>query len=115
LGCTLCLWVRSTPRPPREAAILANAASLIIAHNHPSGDPMPSRADHEMLRRLATAGAPRHLGPRLHHRGHGRCLPERAGSRLHAKDVRVSIDADSRIARAISYSFAILEFAPGFV
>jgi len=31
---------------------------------------------------------------------------------LHAKDVRVSIDADSRIARAIRYSFAIAEFAP---
>ena len=45
------------PREVFKAAILANAASLIIAHNHPSGDPMPSRADHEMLRRLAKAGA----------------------------------------------------------
>jgi DNA repair protein RadC len=50
----------SAPVHPREvfnAAILANAANLIIAHNHPSGDPTPSRADHEMLRRLAGAGA----------------------------------------------------------
>ena len=37
---------------------------------------------------------------------------ERAGSRLHAKDVRAGIDADSPIARAIRYSFAIAEFAP---
>ncbi len=50
----------SAPVHPREvfkAAILANAAGLIIAHNHPSGDPTPSRADHQILRRLATAGA----------------------------------------------------------
>jgi DNA repair protein RadC len=40
-----------------KAAVLANAASLIIAHNHPSGDPTPSWADHEMLHRLAGAGA----------------------------------------------------------
>jgi len=50
----------SAPLHPRDvfkAAILANAANLIIAHNHPSGDPTPSRADHEMLRRLARTGA----------------------------------------------------------
>ena len=45
------------PREVFKAAILANAANLLIAHNHPSGDPTPSRADHEMLRRLARAGA----------------------------------------------------------
>ena len=45
------------PREVFKAAVLANAANLIIAHNHPSGDPTPSRADHEMLRRLARAGA----------------------------------------------------------
>jgi DNA repair protein RadC len=50
----------SAPVHPREvfkAAVLANAASLIIAHNHPSGDPTPSRADHQILHRLARAGA----------------------------------------------------------
>src|SRR3954466_8871010 len=34
--------------PPREvfrAAIVAAAASIIIIHNHPSGDPTPSSAD----------------------------------------------------------------------
>jgi DNA repair protein RadC len=45
------------PREVFKAAILANAESLIMAHNHPSGDPTPSRADHEMLHRLARAGA----------------------------------------------------------
>ena len=45
------------PREVFKAAVLANAASLIIAHDHPSGDPTPSRADHEMLRRLVGAGA----------------------------------------------------------
>ena len=45
------------PREVFKAAVLANAASLIIAHDHPSGDPTPSRADQEMLRRLARVGA----------------------------------------------------------
>jgi DNA repair protein RadC len=73
------------PREVFKAAILANAASLIIADNHPSGDPAPTRADHEMLRRLAKAGALLGiLGPRLHHRGRGWCLLEREGSQLHA-------------------------------
>jgi DNA repair protein RadC len=40
-----------------KAAVLANTANLIIAHNHPSGDLAPSRVDHEMLNRLAGAGA----------------------------------------------------------
>ena len=35
-----------------------------IAHNHPSGDPSPSRADIEATRRLAEAAAA--LGIRLH-------------------------------------------------
>ena len=45
------------PREVFKAAVLANAANLIIAHNHPSGDLAPSRVDHEMLNRLAGAGA----------------------------------------------------------
>ena len=31
-------------------------AGLIVAHNHPSGDPTPSAADRTATRRLATAG-----------------------------------------------------------
>jgi DNA repair protein RadC len=34
-------------------ALACNAASLIIAHNHPSGVPLPSHADREMTRILA--------------------------------------------------------------
>lgn len=44
------------PREVFKAAILANAASVILAHNHPSGDPTPSAADMELTRRLAKAG-----------------------------------------------------------
>ena len=49
-----------TPVYPREVikrALALDATALIIAHNHPSGDPSPSRADIEMtmkLRDLAT-------------------------------------------------------------
>jgi DNA repair protein RadC len=39
-----------------RAAILANAAAIIIAHNHPSGDPTPSEADIKVTRDLIRAG-----------------------------------------------------------
>lgn len=44
---------------PREAfkfAILANASSIMLAHNHPSGDPGPSQEDIDLTRRLVDAG-----------------------------------------------------------
>ena len=39
-----------------EAAILANAASIVLAHNHPSGDSEPSPDDMTLTRRLVEAG-----------------------------------------------------------
>lgn len=39
-----------------KAAILAGADSVIVAHNHPSGDPEPSPEDIEVTRRLIEAG-----------------------------------------------------------
>jgi DNA repair protein RadC len=44
------------PREVFKAAIVANAAALIVAHNHPSGDPKPSGQDAEVTRRLRKAG-----------------------------------------------------------
>lgn len=44
------------PREVFKAAIVANAAAIIIAHNHPSGDCTPSGQDHEATRRLRDAG-----------------------------------------------------------
>lgn len=43
------------PREVFRAAILGNAASIILAHNHPSGDPTPSPDDAELTRRLAAS------------------------------------------------------------
>jgi DNA repair protein RadC len=37
-------------------AVRACAAAIIVAHNHPSGDPTPSRGDVEATRRIAEAG-----------------------------------------------------------
>ena len=45
-----------TPRDVFKAAILANAAAVILAHSHPSGDPTPSRDDVELTSRLTAAG-----------------------------------------------------------
>ena len=39
-----------------KVALLANAGSIILAHNHPSGDPTPSRDDVQLTRRIAHTG-----------------------------------------------------------
>lgn len=44
------------PREVFKAAILNNAASIIVAHNHPSGQPSPSQEDIHITRRLVDAG-----------------------------------------------------------
>ena len=46
-----------TPREVFKAAILANAAAVILAHVHPSGDPTPTHDDFELTSRLTAAGA----------------------------------------------------------
>lgn len=43
------------PREVIKAALLFNAAALIIAHNHPSGNAEPSNLDIEFTKRLITA------------------------------------------------------------
>ncbi len=44
------------PREVFRAAIMANAAAVILLHNHPSGDPTPSDADIKVTRDLIRAG-----------------------------------------------------------
>ena len=44
------------PREVFRAAITANAAAIILIHNHPSGDPAPSEADIKVTRDLIRAG-----------------------------------------------------------
>ncbi|MEI6194901.1 MAG: DNA repair protein RadC [Verrucomicrobiota bacterium] len=44
------------PREVFRAAIAANAAGLVLVHNHPSGDPTPSEADIKVTRDLIRAG-----------------------------------------------------------
>ena len=44
------------PREVFKEAIKVNAASIIVAHNHPSGDPTPSREDVAVTERLVKAG-----------------------------------------------------------
>jgi len=44
------------PREVFRAAIVESAAGVILVHNHPSGDPTPSREDRAVTRQLASAG-----------------------------------------------------------
>jgi DNA repair protein RadC len=59
--------VDHTPVYPREVvkrALELSAASIILVHNHPSGDPTPSRADIEMTKQVVDAAKP--LGITVH-------------------------------------------------
>jgi DNA repair protein RadC len=52
--------VNSSVIPPREVmegAIKCNAVSLIFVHNHPSGNPKPSRCDKDVTRELVYAAS----------------------------------------------------------
>jgi DNA repair protein RadC len=70
--------VNHTPVYPREVvrrALELQATALILVHNHPSGDPTPSRADLEMTQEVKAAAAS--LGIVLHDHlvvGNGRHL-----------------------------------------
>ena len=59
--------VDHTPLYPREVvkrALELSATAIILVHNHPSGDPAPSRADIEMTREVQEAAGK--LGIALH-------------------------------------------------
>lgn len=44
------------PREVFKVALSQSAAHIIVAHNHPSGDPTPSREDIEITKKLIEAG-----------------------------------------------------------
>jgi len=46
------------PREIMRRALELGATALILAHNHPSGDPQPSEGDVEATRRVAEAARP---------------------------------------------------------
>jgi DNA repair protein RadC len=59
--------VDHTPVYPREVvkrALELSATAIILVHNHPSGDPTPSRADIEMTRQVVETATP--LGIAIH-------------------------------------------------
>lgn len=59
--------VDHTPVYPREVmrrALELSATAIILVHNHPSGDPQPSRADIDMTRTIVETGKP--LGITVH-------------------------------------------------
>jgi DNA repair protein RadC len=46
----------TTPRDVFRVAMLAAASHVVLFHNHPSGDPLPSPADRVMTRRMVMTG-----------------------------------------------------------
>jgi len=65
------------PREVFRAAIVANAAAIVLVHNHPSGDPTPSEADIKVTRDLIRAGQLLKIEV-VDHVIIGRATPERA-------------------------------------
>ena len=53
-GSLTCAVVH--PREVYAPAILRHAAAILVAHNHPSGDPRPSEEDRELTRALVRTG-----------------------------------------------------------
>ena len=49
-------WAVISPRELFVEALQKNAVSIILIHNHPSGEPTPSREDILMTRRITEAG-----------------------------------------------------------
>jgi DNA repair protein RadC len=45
-----------SPREVFRLAVVEGAAAIILAHNHPSGDPAPSPDDRAVTRQIAEAG-----------------------------------------------------------
>jgi DNA repair protein RadC len=52
-----CASVEVEPAQVFRGALLAGAVRLIVAHNHPSGDPTPSDSDIALTRQLVKAAA----------------------------------------------------------
>ena len=48
-------WTTVVPKDVLKVAILSNAQSIIAVHNHPSGDPTASQADHVCTNKLRQA------------------------------------------------------------
>jgi DNA repair protein RadC len=70
------------PREILKPAIAASAASIILVHNHPTGDPTPSREDIEFTTAFREVRRPdRHRVARSH-RDRVRSFPEFKGSRV---------------------------------
>lgn len=44
------------PREVFRPAVVMGAYCIVVMHNHPTGDPSPSQADHSLTRRLREAG-----------------------------------------------------------
>jgi len=54
IGCLTQVPVH--PREVIKSAILANAHSFILVHNHPSGDQQPTKEDHKITEDMIEAG-----------------------------------------------------------
>ena len=78
--------VNHTPVYPREVvrrALELGASSLVLVHNHPSGDPTPSEDDIDMTRQISEAAAALSIAIRDHYIiGNGRWFSFREGGLL---------------------------------
>lgn len=72
-------WLRTTPKDLLQPAVARQISSLILVHNHPSGNPTPSQADYMFTEQMQKAAALMGLEILDHvivaEQGHASCLP----------------------------------------
>jgi DNA repair protein RadC len=56
IECAVSTLALASPREVFQRAVLTGSISIIVAHNHPSGDTVPSSEDRAVTRRLQDAG-----------------------------------------------------------
>ena len=57
---------RVYPREVIKRALELSASAIILVHNHPSGDPTPSRADIEMTKTIISTAKPLGIAVQVH-------------------------------------------------
>ena len=92
------------PREVFKAAILANAAAIILTHNHPSGDPTPSADDVALTQRLVQAGSAPRRRRSGSHRHRRRDVGQLHGARSHPTRRVASAHLDWRADPAVMSS-----------
>ena len=101
--------VDHTPAYPREVvkrALELAAPAIILVHNHPSGDPTPSRADIEMTKQIVDAAKPLNITV------HDHLIVGRQGHKS-LREMRLDVSLRRFVAGSRKAAAGLLQQGPG--